>query len=210
MARARRDPQEARELILGAAARVFATTSPDVAGLKDIAREAGVSHALVTHYFGRYELLVDEVVERVLAAIRARVAEALLANVAAPDPDAVMRAIFEGFREPSAIRLLAWTFLRGQLSGPGSLPDRVRGLEAIANLLAPHVPASREEIEWVIVTGITASFGFVIAGEAYLRALGHEPSAAREERFRVFLGDLLRERLFRTEDRCGSPGVVSS
>jgi AcrR family transcriptional regulator len=209
MVRVRRDPQEARELILAAAARVFATKSPDVAGLKDVAREAGVSHALVTHYFGRYDLLVDEVVERVLAGIRARVAEALLANVAVPDPDAVMRAIFEGFRDPSAIRLLAWTFLRGQLSGPGSLPDRVRGLEAIANLLAPHVPASREEIEWVIVTGITSSFGFVIAGEAYLRALGHEPCAAHEPRFRAFLGDLLRERLFRVPGHCGPAGTVA-
>ena len=210
MVRTRREPHEARELILAAAERVFATKSPDVAGLKDIAREAGVSHALVTHYFGRYDLLVDEGVERVLAAIRGRVAEALLANVAAPDPDAVMRAIFEGFREPSAIRLLAWTFLRGQLSGPGSLPDRVRGLEAIANLLEPHVPASREEIEWVIVTGITASFGFVIAGEAYLRALGHEPTVLHEERFRVFLGELLRERLFRVSGRCGPGGSVAS
>lgn len=203
MARTRRDPQEAREHILAAAERVFATKSPDVAGLKDVAREAGVSHALVTHYFGRYELLVEEVVERVLAAIRGRVAALLLANVAAPDPEAVMRALFEGFRDPSAIRLLAWTFLRGQLSGPGSLPDRVRGLEAMANLLEPHVPASREEIEWVIVTGITASFGFVISGEAYLRALGHEPSSQHEERFRAFLGDLLRDRLFRAKAEPG-------
>ncbi len=197
MVRTRRDPQEARELILAAAARVFAVTSPDVAGLKDVAREAGVSHALVTHYFGRYETLVEEVVERTLAQLRARVAAALVASVERREPDAVMRAIFEGFRDPGAVRVLAWTFLRGHLTGEGSLPDRVQGLRAIADLVEPHVKASREEIEWIIVTASTAGFGFAISGDAYLRALGHAPTVDREERFRAFLGDLLRERLFR-------------
>ena len=69
---------------------------------------------------------------------------------------------------------------------------------------------NHEEIEWIIVTGITASFGFVIAGEAYLRALGHEPTVAHEARFRVFLGELLRERLFREPGRCDARGVVAS
>ena len=62
--RARRSPEEARALILEAAERVFATHLPDVVGLKDVAREAGVSHALVTHYFGTYSALVEATLER--------------------------------------------------------------------------------------------------------------------------------------------------
>jgi len=197
MARVRREPEEARELILGAAERVFAERGPDVAGLKDIAREAGVSHALVTHYFGRYEHVVEAVVERVLARIRTRVAHALVASVQRPDPALVMDALFEGFRERSSIRVVAWAFLRGNFSGDGSLPDRVQGLKAIADLMEPHVPASREEIEWIIVTAATAGFGFAVSGESYLRALGHRPSAAREQRFRAFLGGMLHDRLMR-------------
>ena len=197
MARVRRDPEEARELILGAAERVFAERGPDVAGLKDIAREAGVSHALVTHYFGRYEHVVDEVVERVLERIRNRVAQALVASMPRPEPALIMDALFEGFRERSSIRVVAWAFLRGSFSGDGSLPDRVQGLKAIADLLEPHVPASREEVEWIIVTAATAGFGFAVSGESYLRALGHRPSAAREQSFREFLGSLLHERLMR-------------
>jgi AcrR family transcriptional regulator len=56
--RVRRTPEEARTLILDAADSVFREHLPDVVGLKDVARAAGVSHALVTHYFGTYAGLV--------------------------------------------------------------------------------------------------------------------------------------------------------
>ena len=46
--RVRRSPEEARTVILDAADRVFGAHLPDAVGLKEIAREAGVSHALVT------------------------------------------------------------------------------------------------------------------------------------------------------------------
>ena len=36
------------------AAEVLAELGPDRAGLKDVARRAGVSHGLVTHYFGPF------------------------------------------------------------------------------------------------------------------------------------------------------------
>src|ERR1700733_1325987 len=71
--RVRRDPEAARELILAAAEHLFANQSPDVVGLKDVARVAGVSHALVSHYFGTYDRLVDAVLERRAALTRAGV-----------------------------------------------------------------------------------------------------------------------------------------
>ncbi len=77
--RARRDPDEARALILGAAERLFGSRGPDAVGLKDVARAAGVSHALVSHYFGTYEGLVDAALERRAQKLRERVA-ALLAE----------------------------------------------------------------------------------------------------------------------------------
>ena len=50
--RRRRPPELARQEIVDAAERVFAASQPDQVGLKEVAREAGVSHALITHYFG--------------------------------------------------------------------------------------------------------------------------------------------------------------
>ena len=61
--RIRRTPKAARALILEAASGVLADLGPDRAGLKEVAAAAGVSHALVTHYFGTFSALVEEVLE---------------------------------------------------------------------------------------------------------------------------------------------------
>src|SRR6185503_1118148 len=63
-ARRRRDPATARQELLDAAERVFAQRQPDRVGLKEVAREAGVSHALITHYFGTYAGLLEATLER--------------------------------------------------------------------------------------------------------------------------------------------------
>src|SRR5438270_10047106 len=75
--RRRRAPELARTELLDAAERVFARSQPDQVGLREIALEAGVSHALVTHYFGTYAGLVEATLERRVRALRAE----LLARV---------------------------------------------------------------------------------------------------------------------------------
>src|SRR5678809_1213445 len=75
--RRRRAPEVARAAILDAAERVFGRRDPGDVGLKDIGRQAGVSHALITHYFGTYAGLVQATLERRLVAVRMRIAERL-------------------------------------------------------------------------------------------------------------------------------------
>ena len=68
--RRRRSPELARQELLDAAERLFRDLPPDQVGLKDIGREADVSHALVTHYFGTYVGVVAyRVVSPILAAM---------------------------------------------------------------------------------------------------------------------------------------------
>src|SRR4051812_7769023 len=69
-ARRRRAPELARQEILDAAERVFGESQPDRVGLKEVAAEAGVSHALITHYFGTYAGLIEAAHERRLRALR--------------------------------------------------------------------------------------------------------------------------------------------
>src|SRR5260221_14507830 len=57
--RRRRTPEVARQELLDAAERVFTEFHPDQVGLKQVAREAGVSHALITHYFGTYGGVIE-------------------------------------------------------------------------------------------------------------------------------------------------------
>src|SRR4051812_9604337 len=68
--RRRRSPDVARQELLDAAERVFSDERPDDVGLKEIAREAGTSHALITHYFGTYGGLVEAVLQRRLLRLR--------------------------------------------------------------------------------------------------------------------------------------------
>src|SRR5512146_3346240 len=76
--RRRRSPEVARQELLDAAERLFAKDRPDDVGLKDIAREAGTSHALITHYFGTYAGLVEAVLQRRLQRLREQMAARLV------------------------------------------------------------------------------------------------------------------------------------
>src|SRR5687768_16598245 len=75
--RRRRSPELARQEIMDAAERVFVEFQPDQVGLKDVAREAGVSHALITHYFGTFANMIEAVLERRVGGLRARILEKL-------------------------------------------------------------------------------------------------------------------------------------
>src|ERR1043165_3027234 len=66
----RRDPGEAQPELLDAAEGVCARSRPDHVGLKEVAREAGVSHALINHYFGSYSGLVEASFERKVRVLR--------------------------------------------------------------------------------------------------------------------------------------------
>ena len=81
--RVRRNPEQARANILEAAIRVLSKQGPDAVGLKEVAAEAGVSHALVTHYFKTYETLVDATVQEAMLRLRTRLIDAM---VTAEDP----------------------------------------------------------------------------------------------------------------------------
>ncbi len=62
----RRNAAATREAILEAATRRFATQGYRRAGVREIAADAGVTAALVNHYFGSKEKLFAEVIERAL------------------------------------------------------------------------------------------------------------------------------------------------
>src|SRR4051794_29675441 len=105
--RVRRDPTEARQMILEAAMRVLAKRGPAAVGLKEVAAEAGVSNALVTHYFGTYEALVSTAVVDAMATLRSRLIERLLVTPD-PTPAAVVQLYLELALEPSYGRLVSW------------------------------------------------------------------------------------------------------
>ncbi len=200
--RIRRSPEEARELILGATRQLLRERAPDAIGLKDVARAAGVSHALVTHYFGTIDALVDAALETLAEANRHELVRRVLGR-ADEGPRAWMEQWFEWVTRPEAPRLLAWSFLTGKTTRADFFSRRTRGLSKFADLMqqrfAGELDVSREDIEFILLLLMAAPFGYAIGRAGFWSGLGKDKPGPEEDA--MFFGRLadLVERLI--EDR---------
>jgi AcrR family transcriptional regulator len=198
--RVRRDPEAARGLILDAAERLFADRGPDAVALKDVAREAGVSHSLVSHYFGTFEKLVDAVLERRAAHLRAQMLEILVASEGDLRPGELLRRLFVALDDPAALRLTAWALLSGRAGDADErdfFPARVQGLRLMADAVEQRLRArsrlSREDIEFIVMASVALSYGYALMKKPLHVAMGREASAAAQEDFRARVADLIEQ-----------------
>ena len=193
--RRRRAPEEARREILDAADRLLALRPPDEVGLADIAHDAGVSHALVSHYFGTYVGVVDAVLERRRAAVRDRIT-ARIAKADLVDPDELIDAAFEALSDRTFVRLTLWALAVERPSASETFPLQVQGMrvvaDAIAERLGDHRPETRRRIEQAMVVAGSTVLGYVVARTGWMAALGREPSIRFDRSVRRALGEMLR------------------
>jgi AcrR family transcriptional regulator len=177
--RSRRTPEEARALILTAARKLLSEKGPDAVGLKDIAREAGVSHALVSHYFGTYDALVEAALARHLADNRADLI-ARLASSTDQGPEAWVAHCFATMGTPMYGRLLAWALLSGRLDSEDFFPRKDRGMKQVADALEAYFAgqgkkADRDAIEFGMLLVVSTVLGYQLARGPLWAALGKEP-----------------------------------
>jgi AcrR family transcriptional regulator len=197
VARRRRAPEEARQLLLDAAERMFATASPGEVGLKDVAREAGVSHALITHYFGTYAGLVEATLERRLATLRERIRERLGEAGALSRPEELLGVLFTALDDPVHLRLMKWLAASERPTAVHAFALQNRGLAAIAHQVAsalrPDPPREMiETLELTLVTAVAAATGYSISKAGLAGALGREPSPALDASVRKTLAGMLQ------------------
>ena len=179
----RRSPEAARQHILDAADRVFATELPDQVGLRDIARAARVSHGLVTHYFGTYENLISEVIERRLAQMRAIAFSRLATATFTPTESPLIDVLMDMLDDRTLTRLIAWSLLSDRaesvLGTPGVLGRMLDAMHARLAALGLHV--ARERLEMSLVMSISMVAGWSLAGPALERAVGKDRPYEREQ-----------------------------
>ncbi len=204
--RVRRTPEEARAHILDAAARVFAVHLPDVVGLKEVAAEAGVSHALVTHYFGTYAGLVEATLEQRFHRLRDELVPAFAALVATDaDPsallDAYRRAIARAASDPATLRLFVWALLSGRAAAGDFFPHRMQGLKLLADALSARSSAPREDLEFLLIASFALATTWSFGEHAFAGALGRRANADWSEGFERRTADLLEGFLRRVERR---------
>jgi AcrR family transcriptional regulator len=176
--RKRRAPEVAREELLDAAERVFGEHQPDQVGLKEVAGEAGVSHALITHYFGSYAGLIEATLERRVRVLRER----LIARLReAGNPNELLGLLFRALEDPVHLRLMRWLLASERPTAAHAFVFRDRGLQQMAAQIAQALepspsPAFKEKLELALLTAVSAAYGYAIGKHALVSALGRPPS----------------------------------
>jgi len=187
--RKRRLPEEARTLILAACQRLLVQRGPDAVGLKDVAKEAGVSHALVTHYFGSIESLISGALEAYAETQRRAIMEKITLQ---PDmgPREWMEHFFSWGSRPEAARMLAWSFLKGLTSKEDFFSRRTRGAKRIVDAVidrsarTPDAPKlERDDLEFMVLLVLAATHGYALGRVGYWPSLGVDAPGPREDSF---------------------------
>jgi AcrR family transcriptional regulator len=196
--RRRRAPDVARQELLDAAERVFIEFAPEQVGLKDVAREAGVSHALITHYFGTYAGLVEATLERRLTSLRETVMARLADASVLARPTELLAILFRAFEDPVHLRLMKWMVASERAGALHALALQHHGLQLVAQQVAHAVrppkpsPETIATIELALMTSVAAALGYAISKYALAGAAGRQVSGALDNQVQETLAGMLR------------------
>jgi AcrR family transcriptional regulator len=193
--RRRRTPEVARQELLDAAERGFARAHPEQVGLKDVASEAGTSHALITHYFGTYAGLVEAALERRTRRLRERIIDELRAAGAIASPGELLGMLFAALSDPVHLRLLKWRIAHeGATVAAFALQDR--GLALVAREVAGAIavratPAQIEKIELALATAVAAALGYATSRPFLASAIGRVATPELDAQVQATLAGML-------------------
>ena len=186
VARRRRSPEVARTELLDAAEKVFVEFQPDQVGLKDVAREAGTSHALITHYFGTYAGLIEATLERRIAALREAIRERVQDARVLSRPEELISILFRALEDPVHTRLVRWLLASERPSATHAFALQANGIQMIAQAVAAAVQPnpSREvisKVELAMLTSVAAAYGYAMCKHALAGAAGRTVSLKLDE-----------------------------
>jgi AcrR family transcriptional regulator len=197
--RRRRPPELARQEILDAADRVFGEFQPDQVGLKEIAREAGVSHALITHYFGTYGGLVEATLERRVATLRQDMLGRLRESGVLARPTELLGLLFRTLDDPVHIRLMLWLIASERPSKVHAFALEQHGIQIVAHQVAEALttlrPPPREVIhmlEHAMATAVAAAFGWAASKMSLAGAIGRQVTRELDLQIQDTLGQMLQ------------------
>ena len=197
--RIRRRPEDAQALILEAARTVLTKIGPDRAGLKDVAEEAGVSHGLVTHYFGTFDQLVEAAFHAQANELRDAIIEIIAEHGADVRP--VVAFVLDRLSQPEFGRFVGWAIMSGRFAQEDFFPRKQQGPKAIADAIEHVAKArygkqtNRDELETLMVLIWCAAIGYGLSRTEIWHWYGRTQTAERDERFRELLTKIAMEGL---------------
>ena len=200
--RIRRSPEDARRHILEAAVRTMSQRGPAASGLKEVAAEAGVSHALIAHYFGTYEALVEEAVGETMRSMRERLIKRMMTEPN-PSPDRMAQLYFDLALKPWYGRLVSWALFSDHDASSNYVKQIVPDMKLMAaateyvfNANAGNeLKVTTEQAEALLVSLWALVVGYVAGQQFFWNALGKKPGPARDRAVREVIGALARSPL---------------
>lgn len=194
--RRRRAPDVAKQELLDAAEHVFATHQPDQVGLKDIAREAGTSHALITHYFGTYAGLIEATLERRMHELRETIREELRDSQILTNPEKLIAILFRALEDPVHMRLVRWLLASERPSAAHAFGLSANGIQLIAAQIANALVAEPtreviEKVELAMMTAVAAAYGYAIGKYALTGSAGKQPSRELDDKVQATLTQMV-------------------
>jgi AcrR family transcriptional regulator len=204
--RVRRDPLASRQHLLDAAERVFRRSLPDSVGIKEIAKEAGVSHPLVVHYFGTYESLIEAVLERRVQTLREELTLEFLRVFSAEGAGFDLlrehrRIVEKAAQDPITSRLIIWATMSKRFDMRG-MPGNFKALKLIADAIEMRggLSVPREDLEFALIAQAAITILWTVGKQSLREALGRseaDPAVSDEairERTRSLLENYLKAR----------------
>lgn len=177
------DAQATRQRILGSAQSLFSARGVGGTSVREIAKSAGVSLAMVHHYFGSKDDLYSACVDAMYSELLGLRGELQTAFVAGLEPDGstnlallVAEAQRRGFRfarrHQTAIRLLMRTVVEaGELEPQRQQQMQMPFLRQASELLAPVVERDAGELRLVLQSIISLTVRYALSTERELRLL---------------------------------------
>ncbi len=189
--RIRRDPADARQLILDAAEAEMSAKGPAGLRLQNVARAAGVSHSNVLHYFASRAGLIEALNERTLDQLKSLLFALMKAAHSATDD--IIGPAFAAYRSGLAQRTL-WVLQAPAKRGARTLPVFEELVEALhvrrVRGAAPGIVPDKEQTRAIVHLTTIAAFGDALIGPRLRGCTGADEPLARR-RFEKWLGALL-------------------
>ncbi|MFN0248510.1 MAG: TetR/AcrR family transcriptional regulator [Kofleriaceae bacterium] len=194
--RRRRTPEVAKQELLDAAERVFGEFQPDQVGLKEIAREAGTSHALITHYFGTYAGLIEATLERRMHALRESIRGQLRDTQMLANPERLIALLFHALEDAVHMRLVRWLLASERPSAAHAFGLSANGIQLVAaqvaSALVPDPPREVvEKVELTMMTAVAAAYGYAIGKYALTGSAGKQPSRDIDDKVQATLTQMV-------------------
>ncbi len=177
--RTRRNPDQAKTYILDVAEARFQRYGREGLTLKDIAKDAGITHSNILHHFGSrdglHQALVARLISRLVEDIITRLAEDAPTPEGAPSP--ILALLYDTLVKGGHAKLLVWQLAESKGPEIDGLSDTLSPIfEALKDRLVAHAerqnrPISSEEAAHFIQLAATAAVGDAVIGPTIRTAL---------------------------------------